>query len=295
MKKEEKTEKTEKETKAKKETKIEKKEKTGKNEEKTNKTEKEEKTVKKEKKKSKRKHNFFTRFFLFLIFVSTMIISGKEILKWIDENNQNREVMKNISQMVVVDENNGFQIDFNNLKQINPDVVGWIKVDGTEIEYPVVQTTNNDYYLTHNLEKKYSSSGWVFMDYKNTLDGKDKNKVIYAHNRRDGSMFGSLKNILTEEWQNEKSNLTIPFITENSVEEYEVFSVYNIEKEDYYITTKFQNNKDFKEFIEKIKSRSQKNFGVEVNENDQILTLSTCANNNQYRVVLHAKKISKEP
>ena len=115
--------------------------------------------------------------------------------------------------------------------------------------------------------------------------------IIYGHNRRDGSLFGKLKNILTDEWQNNHDNFIIPFITENEKLEYQVFSIYRIEKEDYYITTNFSTDKEFKDFIDKIKSRSIKDFGIDVTSDDNILTLSTCANDNKYRVVLHAKKI----
>lgn len=114
--------------------------------------------------------------------------------------------------------------------------------------------------------------------------------VIYGHNRRDGSMFGTLKNILTDEWQNNQDNFVIPFITENDKLEYQVFSVYRIEKEDYYITTNFSTNNEFNDFINKIKLRSVKDFGVDVTSDDNIMTLSTCDNDNNYRVVLHAKK-----
>ena len=202
--------------------------------------------------------------------------------------------MSDISKAVTTEDNlddvNKYSIDFESLKQKNPDTIAWLKVNGTDIEYPVVKTTNNDYYMTHSFDKSYNSSGWAFMDYKNKCDGTDKNMVIYGHNRRDGSIFGTLQNILTEEWQNNSENFKIPFITENEKAEYQVFSVYKIEKEDYYITTNFGNNTEFKKFIDEIKSRSEKDFGIEVTENDNILTLSTCANDSRYRVVLHARK-----
>ena len=164
-------------------------------------------------------------------------------------------------------------------------------MNGTDIEYPVVQATDNAYYLTHSLDQSYNGAGWIFADYRNIVDSTDKNIVIYGHNRRDGSMFGTLKKILKEEWYNDENNWQIKFITEKEEIIYQVFSIYKIENEDYYITTDFFDN-SFGEFIETIKNRSIKDFGVQVNENDQILTLSTCDNNNKYRVVLHAKKLN---
>ena len=117
--------------------------------------------------------------------------------------------------------------------------------------------------------------------------------VLYGPNRRDGSMFGTLKKILTKDWLENTDNFIIPFITENEKSRYQVFSVYKIEKENYYITTNFKTNPEFQEFIDKIKSRSIKNFGIIPRLGDSILTLSTCADNDKYRVVLHAKKIGE--
>ena len=103
-------------------------------------------------------------------------------------------------------------------------------------------------------------------------------------------MFGSLKNILDPDWYNNEENTSINFITEKEKSVYKVFSVYQIEDEDYYIQTDFDENNKFKDFVEKIKGRSIKDFGIDVNEEDNILTLSTCGSSNKYRIVLHAKK-----
>ena len=254
--------------------------------------------LKKTKGKHEAKHKSKSRgllfFILIIFFIALMIFSGIKIFKWLEENKKSDDIAKEISKAVVIDEKKEekkYNIDFKALKKTNTETVGWLKVYGTKIEYPVVKTTDNDYYISHSFDKSYNSVGWVFADYRNKIDGTDKNIVIYAHNRRDGSMFGTLKNILTENWQNNQENLTIPFITEKDETEYKVFSVYRVEKEDYYINTNFNNDTEFKLFIDTVKSRSMKDFGVEVSEKDQILTLSTCADNNKYRVVLHAKKI----
>ena len=232
---------------------------------------------------------------LLLIFISIMIFSGIKIIIWFKENGENKTIIENIRHDIYIDESkNGidkYSVDFNSLKQKNSDTVGWIKVNGTDINFPVLKTNNNDYYMTHNFDKTENSAGWVFVDYKNKLDGKDQNTVIYAHNRRDSSMFGTLKNILDKRWQENSDNLIIPFITENEKAEYQVFSLYRIEKEDYYITTSFGTTKEFQKFIDKIKERSQKDFDIQVTTDDNILTLSTCDDDNNYRVVLHAKKI----
>ena len=159
------------------------------------------------------------------------------------------------------------------------------------MEYPVVKSTNNSFYLNHSFDKSKNSAGWIFADYKNKFDNTDKNIVIYGHNMRDGSMFGSLKNILSSDWYDNEENTNITLYTENGERIYKVFSIYKIESEDYYIKTEFSNENEFEKFIEKLKKRSIKNFNIDISKEDSILTLSTCANNNKYRVVLHAKKM----
>ena len=104
-------------------------------------------------------------------------------------------------------------------------------------------------------------------------------------------MFGTLKNVLKKDWLENKDNRYITFITEKEKALYEVFSVYQIESEDYYIKTSF-NTFDFKKYIDTMKNRSIYDFNCDVSEDDNVLTLSTCANNNKYRVVLHAKKVN---
>ncbi len=233
--------------------------------------------------------------FFFIMFSLALAFSAIMILKWLRENKESKEIINDISNTIFIDNNidnvEKYHVDFESLKETNPDTVAWIKVNGTDIEHPIVQTSNNSYYMNHSFDKKYNTAGWVFVDYSNKLDGSDKNLVVYAHNRKDGSLFGTLKNILTEDWQSNKDNLIIPFLTESEKSEYQVFSVYKIISEDYYITTNFKTNDEFEKFINTIKSRSIKNFETNVTPDDNILTLSTCADDNNYRVVLHAKKL----
>lgn len=243
---------------------------------------------------NKKKTNILS-IILLCIFIILLFYSGTKIVIWYMNNQNNKQILDEISKFVTVDEtkedNEGkYVVDFEKLKEKNSDIVAWLKVNGTNIETTAVKTTDNDYYLTHNFNKEYNSAGWIFADYKNKVDGTDKNLVIYGHNMRDDSMFGSLKWVINEDWYNNEDNKHITLITENEIQIYDVFSVYQIEKEDYYIKTDFNSEKDYSNFIETIKKRSKKDFNVNVDEEDHILTLSTCANNNKYRVVLHARK-----
>ncbi len=228
-----------------------------------------------------------------IVLIAVIIFSGIKIIEWIKSNKKNKDIMSEIKENVVInnetDSNNEeYKIDFAKLKQKNSDAIAWIKVNGTDIDFPVVKGTDNSYYLTHNFDKEKNKAGWIFADYRNKFDGTDKNIIIYGHNMKNGSMFASLKDVIKEEWYNNENNKYIALITENENCKYQVFSVYQIETEEYYLQTNISN---FKEFVEEIKGRSKKDFNVDIKETDSILTLSTCADNTKYRVVLHAVKI----
>ena len=234
-----------------------------------------------------------------VILIGILIYSGIKIYNWYKENQNSKKVAEQISETVTIqqdenEEQKQYIVDFNSLKEQNDETVAWIKVNNTNIEYPIVKKSNNSYYLTHSFDKSYNSAGWPFADCKNKFDGTDKNIVMYGHNRKDGSMFATLKNVLSPKWYNNEENRNIIFNTESENSIYEVFSVYQIENEEYYIQTEFKTKDKFEKFIKTIKKRSIKDFGVEVTSEDSILTLSTCANNNKYRVVLHAKKVLEE-
>ena len=207
-----------------------------------------------------------------------------------NENNKTKIIQENLKDITKLQKSNN-EINFEELKSQNSDTVFYLKVNNTNISYPVVKYSDNNYYLNHSFDKSKNSAGWLFADYKNKLDGTDKNIVVYGYNRRDGSMFGTLKNILNKEWYDNTDNMDIVYMDIGGKHIYKVFSIYKIENEDYYITTQFNNDSEYKKFLTTIKSRSIKDFNVEISETDSILTLSTCANNNKYRVVLHAKRI----
>lgn len=188
-------------------------------------------------------------------------------------------------------------IDFNKLINKNPDTIGWIKVLGTDINYPVVQTNNNDFYLTHSFDKSYNKAGWIFADYinKNLKNNElDKNTIIYGHNRQNNSMFGTLSNVFKEEWLSNKENYYINFSTLNNNMVWEVFSTYTIEKEEYYIQSNFSSDEEYISFLNTIKNRSTYKYDVNISKEDKILTLSTCTNVGEGRTVLHAKLIYRK-
>ena len=247
------------------------------------------------KKKNKKNRIAIFNLIVYIILLLILVYSGIKIFKWYKDRTNNNQIAEQLKDTVIVEDKNEdkeeYTIDFNKLKEQNSETVAWIKVNNTNIEYPVVKTNNNDFYLNHSFDKSNNLAGWIFADYRNRFDNTDKNVVIYGHNRRDSSMFGSLKNILDSNWYDNEENTNITLYTENEKCIYKVFSIYKIESEDYYIKTEFSNDNEYEQFLNKIKKRSIKEFNIDLSKSDNILTLSTCANNNKYRVVLHAKKM----
>lgn len=181
---------------------------------------------------------------------------------------------------------------YDKLLDINSDTVGWITVKNTNIDYPVVKTTDNDYYLNRNYYKEKDPNGWVFMDYRNSYEELDTHTIIYAHNRYySGVMFGTLNNVTKWKWYSNKDNLTFTFNTLYENHTWEIFSVYSIDVTTDYLYTYFESDNDYKNFLDKISSRSNIRFNTKVSTTDKIITLSTCLNGDR-RLVVHAKLIS---
>lgn len=184
-------------------------------------------------------------------------------------------------------------VNFNELLNKNSDTVGWIKVEGTKVNYPVVQTDNNEYYLSHAFNKKKNSGGWIFADYRNDFVDFGKNTIIYGHNMNNKTMFGSIPQMLNKSYLNNSNNYYIKVSTPTCNTVWKLFSIYTVEPEIYYLKTNFRNY-SFEEFINTLKSRSVYDFGTDISSDDKILTLSTCDNTGTKRVAVHAKMISIE-
>lgn len=253
------------------------------------------------KKKSKRLYEFI--FMIQLISIIVIVIALYYIYVWYTDNKNTDKVLENIFDNVEITfedvnvdeiETNTLNIDFNSLISFNSDTIGWIRVEGTDINYPVVQTNDNSFYLTHSFDKSYNKAGWIFADYTNSSikdNQLDANTVIYGHNRQNKSMFGTLSNTLKEKWRDVEKNRYINFSTREESMLWEVFSTYTIDSEDYYIKTSFTTDEDYEEFLKTIKTRSIYNFNINVTTEDRILTLSTCTNIGEGRTVVHAKLI----
>ncbi|MBO5475930.1 MAG: class B sortase [Bacilli bacterium] len=182
---------------------------------------------------------------------------------------------------------------FDSLLKINKDTVAWIYVKNTKINYPVVQSTRNNYYLWRDFNKKRNNYGWIFMDYRNDPNDLDQNTIIYGHNVKEGIMFGTMRTMMNPSWYNKEDNRLITFNTIDKKMQWLMFSTYRISATEDYLRTNFNSEEEFMEFINLIKSRSKKDFKVDIKPTDKILTMQTCSSNNT-RNVVHAVLVSVE-
>ena len=185
-------------------------------------------------------------------------------------------------------------VDFTELLKKNSDTVGWIKVNNTNVNYSVVKTTDNSYYLKHDFNKKYNYAGWIYGDYRDNFEYFGTNTIIYGHNMTNRSMFGSLAWCLKDTWYKNTDNHYIKLSTPKSNTIWKIFSLYTVVPEVYYLKTYFKTLDEHQEFVDTIKKRSIYNFNEEVSTENKILTLSTCTDDGKKRIVIHAKMIKVE-
>ncbi len=183
-----------------------------------------------------------------------------------------------------------FGVDFNALFEQNSDCVGWVRVLDTSIDFPIVQTTDNDYYLTHNIELEENGAGWIYADYRNNFITLDRNTIIYGHNRRNGTMFSNLQYYLDDNFCSNPNHRYFNFNTKQGRFLAEVFSAYKVSTDDVELYNEFS-DEEFQETLNNWKAKSEYNFNTEVKPTDKILSLFTCDDDTDYRILLHSKLI----
>lgn len=217
---------------------------------------------------------------------------------------KNNELINTEIKDIILDNKNNIEIPkeekyvnedvYNTNLLINPDTVGWLTVNNTNINYPVVQGNDNKYYLNHNIFSKSDKNGWVFMDYRSDIVNLSDNVIIYAHNRYyNGIMFGHIQAMMRYSYYTNPDNQIITLKGMNKTLKYQIFSMYKIETTLDYLRVIFESNEEKLKMFDLIKNRSIYDFKVELLENDKILTLSTCADENS-KYVVHAKLISED-
>lgn len=180
------------------------------------------------------------------------------------------------------------------LQSINPDIFGYIHIDGTNISYPIVQSDDNEWYLDHAYTGEYMVVGSIFADYRasGNMD-YNRNTVFYGHNMKDGNMFNNVMNFLDEETFNTK---LIEIYTFDGIYYYEPFAIFQTISTYQYFRMYFASDEDFVSFCEEMQSNSNFNKNFTFTGEDQVITLSTCLNDiaGVGRYALHAKLVKVE-
>jgi sortase B len=177
---------------------------------------------------------------------------------------------------------------FTELIKMNKDIVGWIKIDDTKIDYPVVQGKDNEFYLHHDINKKKNVAGSIFMDYRNKVGEYNRNIILYGHDMKNKTMFADL--VAYESRWNFENKATIEFDTVYGDGKWVIFSAYTSDSSFDYIKTDFASDKEYQAFLDTVKGKSLHHSDVEVTAQDTILTLSTCSSAfEDARFVVHAK------
>lgn len=166
-------------------------------------------------------------------------------------------------------------IDLEALRETNEDVIGWLCIPETDISYPLVQGTDNDYYLKHTWDKKSNSVGSVYMEYQNAADFSDFNTIIYGHNMYDDSMFGGLSKYKnTKYW---KEHPSIYVVNDDGVHRYDIFAAYKADVDSIAYGMVIETTRRKTEFIRLSLEESVLDTGIYPTTEDKILTISTCS------------------
>lgn len=166
-------------------------------------------------------------------------------------------------------------VDFSSLEEINPDVVAWLTGEGTEIDYPVVLGTDNDYYLRHLFTGERNELGSIFMDYRNHSDFSDKNTIIYGHNTQDRSMFSSLTKY-KDQWYYDNFPTMLLYTPAGNFT-IELFAGIVVDGNYKSVRFDFKDDYDFQSYTDSIKMKSTFESDTVLNPDDKVITLITCS------------------
>lgn len=260
-------------------------------------------------KKNKKKKNFLDYFitiililaigtFLYAAYNLFMIFSeykaGEKtyegLLEYVHEepNADDKEVLEGILANTAP-----ITVDFEQLQEINPDIVGWIYMEAVpSISYPIVQGDDNEYYLHHTVEGEKNSSASIFVDYQNASDFSDANTIVYGHNMKNQSMFGLLKKYKELETCQESPYFWI--LTPQQDYKYEIFSVREVSDRDEVYSMFSRNGDEFKTYLEKMQAESLVAFEQQFDGTEKIVTLSTCTTNARKRCVVQGVRMDTE-
>lgn len=176
---------------------------------------------------------------------------------------------------------------------INPDYMGWLIVNGSNIDYPFVRSMDNEYYLNRDFYGNFSDAGALFMDYRNLGNFNDQHTIIYGHNTKNGTMFHNLRYYRNEDYFNNNQEIIVSGLYETK--KYRIFSVYEVSADDYFLTVNFSNKSEYGKYLKNLEELSLFRQNIELEENYKLLSLVTCSYGvNNGRTIVHAIEVSAE-
>lgn len=223
---------------------------------------------------------------IYLFLILCIIISSIFIAKYFMNKNKEKSLLNTIKidETKITEEKTERMLKLEKLQQENNEIVAWIEIENTNISYPVLQGTDNSYYMTHNYKKETAKDGAIFLDKDYNWNLPSTNLLIYGHNNiGSNEMFASLLNYKDENYY--KKHPTIKFTTNREDVEYEIIAVfetrvfYKSEKNvfRYYYFINAENEQEYNDFIENSKKSSLYDTGKTAQYGDQLMTLSTCS------------------
>lgn len=214
---------------------------------------------------------------LLLVMLGFSLYKINQINKELEDAEEIKEELIELVEIPdVPSEEPSFEVNFRELKEINSDVIGWIVIEGTQVNYPVVQGNDNSYYLNHSYDKKWNSLGSIFADYQSSNNFADYNTFIYGHHTKNGSMFGELYKYMDESFY--KNNNTFYLYTPNGNYVAEIFSAYLDSTTSDSYNQSFSSVKEFEDYIDLVKEKSNYNTGIKIDPTtDKIITLYSCS------------------
>ena len=188
-------------------------------------------------------------------------------------------------------------IDFAGLQEMNPEIYAWIRIPGTEVDYPIVQRPEDDaYYLDHTIEGAEGLPGSIYTESLNKKDFTDKNTVIYGHNMKDNTMFGSLKDYKDSAYMDEHSEVYI--YTPEHIFTYKIFGAVTYDSRHIMVAFDFAQDEQYQAYLDSLSQvrnmASYINTDIPVTTADRIITMSTCNGNNDQRFLVEAVLIDEK-
>lgn len=171
-------------------------------------------------------------------------------------------------------EKEDFTVDFDKLRAVNPDIIGWIYFENMEISYPIVQGKDNEYYLNHTFYGEENKCGCIFMEVENAADFGDDNSFLYGHNMKDKSMFARLNEFQKKETY--EKNPAFYIFTPKGVFQYKIYSCYSTELGGDSFLCRFKNQKEYGKWQKTVADKSLYDTGIAPNQNQKTVTLMTC-------------------